>query len=120
MPLVLGFSAGRLELLQGSFPGDRWAAVDIEVFLFHSLFLPRAARVGRRLRSEEHTSELQSRLHLVCRLLLEKKTKTNHALYSLRSFKVQKPHRSPHASTFRHPGTVRHVYNLAHCTPSSD
>src|SRR5687768_2266365 len=29
--------------------------------------------VGDRLRSEEHTSELQSRLHLVCRLLLEKK-----------------------------------------------
>src|SRR2546422_6947898 len=28
---------------------------------------------GLRLRSEEHTSELQSRLHLVCRLLLEKK-----------------------------------------------
>src|SRR2546422_8417222 len=32
----------------------------------------------RRLeRSEEHTSELQSRLHLVCRLLLEKKKKIN-------------------------------------------
>src|SRR2546422_1324874 len=29
-----------------------------------------------RKRSEEHTSELQSRLHLVCRLLLEKKKKT--------------------------------------------
>src|SRR2546422_3250928 len=29
----------------------------------------------RKLRSEEHTSELQSRLHLVCRLLLEKKKK---------------------------------------------
>src|SRR2546429_5988248 len=29
-------------------------------------------------RSEEHTSELQSRLHLVCRLLLEKKKKTTH------------------------------------------
>src|SRR2546422_8197120 len=28
-------------------------------------------------RSEEHTSELQSRLHLVCRLLLEKKKKTS-------------------------------------------
>src|SRR2546422_2385968 len=27
------------------------------------------------IRSEEHTSELQSRLHLVCRLLLEKKKK---------------------------------------------
>src|SRR2546429_1997245 len=35
--------------------------------------------VGRR-RSEEHTSELQSRLHLVCRLLLEKKKKTLHAV----------------------------------------
>src|SRR2546422_5729239 len=31
-----------------------------------------AAALGT-LRSEEHTSELQSRLHLVCRLLLEKK-----------------------------------------------
>src|SRR2546429_1092631 len=29
--------------------------------------------IPRCLRSEEHTSELQSRLHLVCRLLLEKK-----------------------------------------------
>src|SRR2546422_8075863 len=29
--------------------------------------------VARTLRSEEHTSELHSRLHLVCRLLLEKK-----------------------------------------------
>src|SRR2546422_7135759 len=29
----------------------------------------------KRRRSEEHTSELQSRLHLVCRLLLEKKKK---------------------------------------------
>src|SRR5687768_17777132 len=31
----------------------------------------------RNQRSEEHTSELQSRLHLVCRLLLEKKKKKN-------------------------------------------
>src|SRR2546422_10633239 len=30
---------------------------------------------NRGMRSEEHTSELQSRLHLVCRLLLEKKKK---------------------------------------------
>src|SRR2546422_7799680 len=34
---------------------------------------PPAHPAGRR--SEEHTSELQSRLHLVCRLLLEKKKK---------------------------------------------
>src|SRR5687768_17815122 len=32
-----------------------------------------ARRQGFTRRSEEHTSELQSRLHLVCRLLLEKK-----------------------------------------------
>src|SRR2546422_8423041 len=32
-------------------------------------------------RSEEHTSELQSRLHLVCRLLLEKKKKTSAAKF---------------------------------------
>src|SRR2546429_5602493 len=31
-------------------------------------------------RSEEHTSELQSRLHLVCRLLLEKKKTSNEKL----------------------------------------
>src|SRR5437870_6304036 len=31
------------------------------------------------LRSEEHTSELQSRGHLVCRLLLEKKKQNKHA-----------------------------------------
>src|SRR5687768_17841935 len=35
----------------------------------------RGAARRARLRSEEHTSELQSRLHLVCRLLLEKKKK---------------------------------------------
>src|SRR5690349_22815114 len=45
---------------------------------------PRQARTGprtanrRQLRSEEHTSELQSRRDLVCRLLLEKKKKKRH------------------------------------------
>src|SRR5689334_24026139 len=34
---------------------------------------PRADPPSRRRRSEEHTSELQSQFHLVCRLLLEKK-----------------------------------------------
>src|SRR2546422_6264712 len=33
--------------------------------------------LGHDSRSEEHTSELQSRLHLVCRLLLEKKKNKN-------------------------------------------
>src|SRR2546426_9026695 len=35
----------------------------------------RRKRIGRGLRSEEHTSELQSPCNLVCRLLLEKKKK---------------------------------------------
>src|SRR2546429_329214 len=35
------------------------------------------------MRSEEHTSELQSRLHLVCRLLLEKKKKSTYSLCPL-------------------------------------
>src|SRR2546422_7380910 len=35
------------------------------------------------VRSEEHTSELQSRLHLVCRLLLEKKKKSKNIIYTL-------------------------------------
>src|SRR2546429_6578417 len=38
----------------------------------HIAFLPGGQALVL-LRSEEHTSELQSRLHLVCRLLLEKK-----------------------------------------------
>src|SRR3989449_5148248 len=33
--------------------------------------------ISANYRSEEHTSELQSRLHLVCRLLLEKKKNNN-------------------------------------------
>src|SRR2546422_5298828 len=45
------------------------------------VFLGRGADGFRKLgeldRSEEHTSELQSRLHLVCRLLLEKKKRMN-------------------------------------------
>src|SRR5205809_4717706 len=49
------------------------------------------------LRSEEHTSELQSRLHLVCRLLLEKKKKT-HSPTELISACLTSSSRSPTAS----------------------
>src|SRR5690554_7364645 len=43
---------------------------------------PTMVLAGDEMRSEEHTSELQSRPHLVCRLLLEKKKNsiTNNAL----------------------------------------
>src|SRR2546429_5912871 len=43
----------------------------------NSYLVSHLALAGNGARSEEHTSELQSRLHLVCRLLLEKK-KTAH------------------------------------------
>src|SRR2546429_2260285 len=42
-----------------------------------------ASGSGKSTRSEEHTSELQSRLHLVCRLLLEKKKKDTRLLITL-------------------------------------
>src|SRR3989449_11511470 len=48
-------------------------------------------------RSEEHTSELQSRLHLVCRLLLEKKKKTIMCAYTGDSLE--------HTQPFHHLGT---------------
>src|SRR2546429_2355569 len=41
-------------------------------------------------RSEEHTSELQSRLHLVCRLLLEKKKNTVRSLSPARRYGVDR------------------------------
>src|SRR2546422_6863562 len=42
----------------------------------------RRAPARARRRSEEHTSELQSRLHLVCRLLLEKKNRPHRRVSS--------------------------------------
>src|SRR2546429_3116193 len=49
----------------------------------HHLHGKRQDVYKRRSRSEEHTSELQSRLHLVCRLLLEKKKKKLYQSQSL-------------------------------------
>src|SRR2546429_1135826 len=46
----------------------------------HVLVGAQQRAVGAVERSEEHTSELQSRLHLVCRLLLEKKKNHNFEL----------------------------------------
>src|SRR3989304_2668961 len=86
VPLFASFSDQQLQTLLGfvqhrSFPRN--------AFIVHAgedtdaLYVILAGRVkvlitdddGHEVRSEEHTSELQSRLHLVCRLLLEKKKK---------------------------------------------
>src|SRR3989449_10078804 len=66
------FSLTQHQLARAVFPvGDRPKDAVREYARLRQL--PVANRVLRR--SEEHTSELQSRLHLVCRLLLEKKKK---------------------------------------------
>src|SRR5258707_11111955 len=59
-------------------PGDNRDAFEVSGGIRSTLILcSRRIRGGlcRRNRSEEHTSELQSRQYLVCRLLLEKKKK---------------------------------------------
>src|SRR5947209_11769177 len=68
-----GIATGVLALLELEhdpeliLPLDRHAVAEIT----------RVDHTGMRLRSEEHTSELQSRQYLVCRLLLEKKKKAH-------------------------------------------
>src|SRR5690606_40078205 len=67
---------GRADVRRGVRADRGWAGhshhADGAVHLHHRLRFPTAAL----RRSEEHTSELQSRENLVCRLLLEKKKKT--------------------------------------------
>src|SRR5687768_18188084 len=65
-----GLDDGRAREEGLSFGRDR--DHDVEPWVREFQEIREAARV-RAERSEEHTSELQSRLHLVCRLLLEKK-----------------------------------------------
>src|SRR5438876_7520104 len=49
---------------------------------------PARSRTRRRCRSEEHTSELQSPVHLVCRLLLEKKNEFRLFMIILRRLNI--------------------------------
>src|SRR2546429_4562466 len=64
-------------------------------------------------RSEEHTSELQSRLHLVCRLLLEKKKKTDDTRTLISTTGAQHPTHlptDPYApSSMRHASLSRYT-----------
>src|SRR5690625_6085988 len=57
-------------------------------------------------RSEEHTSELQSRGHLVCRLLLEKKKKTLLVRYRTRQHSTAADEVAHHHHTRIHTGCV--------------
>src|SRR2546422_6434376 len=62
-------------IIVGAGPAGLCAAMYAGRGMLKALTIERGAPGGELLntRSEEHTSELQSRLHLVCRLLLEKK-----------------------------------------------
>src|SRR5690625_6593680 len=64
------------------------------------------APIPARTRSEEHTSELQSRGHLVCRLLLEKK-------------KIRQQKTIPHQNEHQHDTTQNHAQTAVdrHATP---
>src|SRR2546422_6804340 len=60
-----------------------FATLNDKIYAFGGFKLPDAGPAAWEpldQRSEEHTSELQSRLHLVCRLLLEKKKKNSERL----------------------------------------
>src|SRR5258705_10244232 len=56
-------------------PSIFYAVPTLYAHMLASPELPRKNALAMRVRSEEHTSELQSLRHLVCRLLLEKKKK---------------------------------------------
>src|SRR5690349_23893222 len=79
-PYTTLFRSAQIVLLCNPRAGGRWKALA-------GILDSEEARHVRRIvtdsvediRSEEHTSELQSRRDLVCRLLLEKKKKTNTA-----------------------------------------
>src|SRR5205809_6808350 len=77
-----GVDASVFEAIQKAVAADRYAFFTEFFKNFYNTDLLLGKRVSEQavqakenIRSEEHTSELQSRLHLVCRLLLEKKNK---------------------------------------------
>src|SRR5258708_12180476 len=78
------------------------------------------------MRSEEHTSELQSPDHLVCRLLLEKKKKTpilqyrNHQRCTQHGERTPQRRRAPPTSTTRCPCILNPRSNPASQTPRDD
>src|SRR3712207_8241230 len=71
-------AAGRDVRLRLRHPAGEAAEVGQHLQQPHEREVPHGKEAGEALRSEEHTSELQSRQYLVCRLLLEKKIKLHY------------------------------------------
>src|SRR3712207_8350458 len=72
-PYTTLFRSAGVDRVGARVPRDGKELLHVEVGLGSRLTLERIGLVGHADRSEEHTSELQSRQYLVCRLLLEKK-----------------------------------------------
>src|SRR3712207_6867169 len=74
-PYTTLFRSNYRDVVRGYLPDPGAVAQDIQAQLKQNLNINVTIEVQER--SEEHTSELQSRQYLVCRLLLEKKKKTS-------------------------------------------
>src|SRR5258705_7200687 len=72
--MVVGVGAGVLALIGLVTAPDQFYRAYLLAFMLC---------LGLSLRSEEHTSELQSLRHLVCRLLLEKKKNSHYAAHAM-------------------------------------
>src|SRR5450432_3773007 len=89
MTWTSAFGKGSGWLLQKIVNGLALTRISPNVLTFLGLVINIVAACFFGFRSEEHTSELQSRSDLVCRLLLEKK-KTKHHFYKTKNKKEQK------------------------------
>src|SRR5256886_9653412 len=74
-PYTTLFRSWHFQLL-GQLLGEFYVAKQREQKLQQQTYVQAVHETGARMRSEEHTSELQSQSNLVCRLLLEKKNRT--------------------------------------------
>src|SRR2546430_10733492 len=103
---------------------------EVSVFLASCTRRPRSCASDAaftRLRSEEHTSELQSQSNLVCRLLLEKKKHHSlrlfHPLLPVTDLSPHRPplgsdHRYPHGDRLHsHPSHISKCLTLTQSTP---
>src|SRR5690349_22409203 len=104
LPIVLSL----LEAIVATCAISFLSLVDLLSFFSSSLTASTAASMPRLRRSEEHTSELQSRRDLVCRLLLEKKKK----IYA----NIDCPYSLPDSGSKRHSSSItdreRHHSNV--------
>src|SRR2546427_1120680 len=81
-PYTTLFRSGTTDTDEDASPDDVNATAGDVIYLLRSAnaFFPQARLSPHDVRSEEHTSELQSQSNLVCRLLLEKKKKQKKTL----------------------------------------